>query len=165
MCLEKLKQILGIVSLYDAPYPAESKPKVYAIPTELRQDFYTRYYVTDPEWFTVHVSIKIDPNFTGGAESLNDAITFNPKYANIPTLAHEMCHSVYSKLTDEQRERFARLLFKIVPSNRMMELAIKDYGNSKYWYHVQVCEAHSQIYRFFGKELPDDFREFYPFLI
>jgi len=153
-------------SLADAPYPKETVgQETYKSAEVLRQVFYAQYDVADRAWFDAHVGLIIDPNFTGAAYNVNDVVTVNPEYALPCVLAHEFCHSLYSKLTKEQQDRFSALLPDMVVSNILIKLAIKDYGNAASWQDVPVWEAHAQIYRFFGREMPVELFEFYPHLI
>ena len=162
------KAILEFFSnpLNKAPYPKEkTSDPLYSSASELRHAFYNLYEVEDPDWITTNVNIIINPNYNGASESCYDVITVNPGYARPGVLAHEVCHSIYSRLTTEQKERFKELLSAIVPANRIMELAIRDYNDAQYWTSVPAWEAHAQLFRFFGRKMPTALYEFYPHLI
>ena len=153
-------------TLYDAPFPKErdSDPR-YTSAIDLRRVFYSFYDVSDPAWWDANVQIRIDPAYKGAASSINDIVTINPSFARPCILAHEFCHSVYSKLTPTQKQLFSTLLPGAVASNYLIELAIKDYGNSASWTNVNIFEAHAQIYRYFGRKMPVMLYEFYPHLV
>jgi len=153
-------------TLYDAPFPKErdSDPR-YSSATNLRRAFYSLYAVSDPAWWDANVQIRVDPNYQGASSSSHDIVVINPAFTRPCILAHEFCHSIYSKLTPEQQKRFRTLLPSIVASSRLIELAIKDYGNSSSWTIVNIVEAHAQVYRFFGHKMPAILYEFYPHLV
>lgn len=153
-------------TLYDAPFPKErdSDPR-YTSAIDLRRAFYSLYAVSDPTWWDSNVQLRIDPAYKGAADSSLDVVVVNPTFARPCLLAHEFCHSIYSKLTPIQQERFKALLPGIVTSDHLIELAIKDYSNAISWTSVNTWEAHAQIYRFFGRKMPAILYEFYPHLI
>jgi hypothetical protein len=168
MCIKWLKEHIfkAQPTLDDAPFPKErDTDPLYDSPDSLRRAFYDLYNVSDPAWWDANVGLRFDPNSTFPSSSINDVVTLDPAFARPCIIAHEFCHSIYSKLTNEQRQRFGNLLPEVVASDHLIELAIKDYGNSSNWAIVPVPEAHGQIYRFFGQSMPVVLHEFYPHLL
>jgi hypothetical protein len=154
------------VSLHDAPFPKETEhDPLYTSPAALRQAFYELYEVVDPAWWDDNVQVRIDPAYHGAAGSSNDIVRINPAYARPCILAHEVCHSIYSKLGTGRQRRFGALLPGIVACDPLIETAIRDYGSAQSWKDVAAWESHAQIYRFFGRHMPRELYEFYPHLV
>ncbi len=154
------------LTLADAPYPKErpDEPR-YTSAAALRQAFYAMYDVSDPAWWDAHVGVRIDPSYPGAAGSSNDIVTMNPAFAVPQVLAHECCHSLYSKLTPAQQARFQALLPGVVAASPLIGIAIRDYGPAPRWQDVAAWEAHAQVYRYFGRRMPPVLNEFYPHLV
>ena len=153
-------------SLHDAPFPKETEhDPLYTSPAALRQAFYELYEVADPAWWDDNVQVRIDPAYDGAAGSSNDIVRINPAYARPCIIAHEFCHSIYSKLGAGRQRRFGVLLPGVVARNPLIEAAVRDYGNALNWKDVVAWEAHAQIYRFFGRHMPRELYEFYPHLV
>jgi hypothetical protein len=167
MCIKWFKEhIFKKKTLDDAPFPKEkATDPIYDSPDTLRRAFYDLYNVSDPAWWDVNVGLLFDSSSQFPSSSINDVVTMNPAYARPCIIAHEFCHSIFSKLTPDQQQRFGGLLPNVVASDDLIELAIKDYGNSSNWATVPVPEAHAQIYRFFGRSMPSVLHEFYPHLL
>ncbi len=164
--LFRKKRAPAALSLAAAPFPKEhpDDPR-YASAAALRQAFYTLYEVADPGWWDEHVGVRLDPAYQGAAGSSSDVVTMNPTFAVPQVLAHEFCHSLYSKLTPAQQARFKALLPGVVAANSLIGEAIRDYGPAPRWQDVIAWEAHAQIYRYFGRTMPAVLHEFYPHLI
>uniref|UniRef100_A0A6H1ZS30 Uncharacterized protein n=1 Tax=viral metagenome TaxID=1070528 RepID=A0A6H1ZS30_9ZZZZ len=88
-------------------------------------------------------------------------IAIKPEYLNPGVLAHEQAHNSFALLTETQKSQFAYLYTPLKDTDPLIKLlySINPYGLTS------DVEAHAELYRFLGWDLPIELHEFYPKLL
>ena len=88
-------------------------------------------------------------------------IAIKPEYLNAGVLAHEQAHNSFALLTETQKSQFAHHYTLLKDTDPLIKLlySINPYGLTS------DVEAHAELYRFLGWDLPIELHEFYPKLL
>lgn len=169
MCWDWLARFFGSNPEYSIPHPEEPydpDATKYTVSIGLVfQEWYDTYQVPIPNrsFWSTQIIIKIDPDFPypAGAwfENGKRHATFQPGYFNKGVVAHEQAHNSYALLTEEQKGSFSSAYHALMEQdNKQLEALFicNPYGLTN------DVEAHAEIYRYLGQQMPKILKQYYP---
>ena len=152
-------QIIRITSL---PYPEEPPDFNLNITHEqLLQTFLTKYFIPQGHWdFWKQVTIKFDKTlaYPAGMISETKTLLLKPEFANSGVLAHEFSHLSYSFLAEGQKNWFVEDYNAAIKTDALLQFL--DSKNS--YMNTSMIEAHAEIFRYLGNQMPASLRAYYP---
>jgi len=183
MCIKKL-----IAYLFNPPkpvvipFPVElENPTAKAIDisvSDMLNQWRVKYAVTDDSWvFWSKIDIQIvdgwpiniDPRVSAYSctdnqdfsDPTKSHIRMRAVWASIGVLSFEIDHISYGNLSDEQKQNFSDTLAYIIntESDALIVKVIKDGFCTVDGYAV---DAHAQIYRCCGGQMPEALKQYYP---
>lgn len=155
MCIADLFNFLTVKKTSAVAYPEELKGQnISSNPTYLKYLWTEKYQVKDKAW-GLSLQVIFDDTITNPAWTITDVIYIQSQFANPGVLAHEAAHVVYPLIDKDGFEvKFNKLLAdpKIVLLSKMGKL-------------LSMIENHAEIYRYWGNQMPETLKHFYPKLI
>jgi hypothetical protein len=144
------------------PYPEEAADFNLKITREqLLTNFFSKYLVPEVHWdFWKSVTIQLDSTLPYPAAMVSETKTLmlKPEYANPGILAHEFSHLSYYLLAQRQKDWFAEDYQKALKTDDLLKLL--DEKNS--YMNTSIVEAHAEIFRYLGIQMPPSLKMYYP---
>ena len=114
------------------------------------------------EFWTENIRIYLDDTFVGAGtwedeNGLRHNI-YHPGYLNSGCIAHERSHDSHDLLTEEEKLEFHYAYHAIKDTNKTI---LKLWKYNTYGTTSDI-EAHAEIYRYLGEEMPEVLKQFYP---
>lgn len=136
-------------------YPEEKEGQdISSDPAYLKYLWVEKYQVKDREW-GLAIQVIFDDSITNPAWTVGDVIYMQHKYANPGVLAHEVAHVVYPLI---DKDGFEKELFKQRNDPKIVLLCQKCKITT-------IVESYAEIYRYWGNQMPESLKPFYPKLI
>jgi hypothetical protein len=150
MCLDLFKKKLKFA------FPEQQKGHgIFNNLNDLKYVWCFDYNVADQVW-GLSLNVIIDDSITAPAWTVTDIIYIQSQWANVGVLAHEVAHVVYSLLED--RSQFDIEFNRLLQDKRIRLLSSKGKLSSP-------VENHAELYRYWGNQMPESLKPFYPKLI
>ena len=83
------------------------------------------------------------------------------RWFNTGVIAHEQAHNSYSLLSEEEKKTFQDTYTPLMTSDPLVKLMRKEHAYAG----VSYVEAHAEVYRYLGQEMPVSLIPFYPKLL
>jgi hypothetical protein len=183
MCFSKIKEFFTRKTeepkLPDQPRPEEPRPTKLPHPEEPRDNtktidnvnvaalvnsWLTKYHVPAQHWKywqDFHVIVTTTYDAPAGTSSEKNEMRIRPEWANEGVLAHEFAHESYSLLSNKQKADFQTKYSQYLTTDPLMVLL-----HSKNTYmNTNIIEAHAEVYRYIGEQMPVNLYQYYPKLL
>ena len=108
----------------------------------------------------VKLYISLQYPYAAATFSETREIWLRPEWADPGVLAHEAAHISYALLTGDEKEDFKASL-KASMEHSLVKLLARQIP----YFHANAVEAHAEIYRYLGEQMPWFLRKYYPKLI
>ncbi len=167
MC-EWLKKLFGGVTQVQT-LPHSEQPKNESATANsvsvhtLLEDFFIEYQVPaeyHPFWESIEIELIDNLYVPAETYSSIKIMRLDPKFANTGVIAHEFAHISYSLLND-----MAKGYFQVAYDSVQNDSMIKLLHSQNTYMDSTIVEAHAEVYRFLGLEMPNSLKPFYPKLI
>ncbi len=109
-------------------------------------------------WLTVDVQLSQQYNFPELTWFDTKEIKIRPEWANPGVLAHAMAHIAWGQISDVEREEFA-CEYNLALTHDPLLMYLDSINN---YMNTEPTEAHAEIYRYLGGEMPETLKRFYP---
>ncbi|MDD5700437.1 MAG: hypothetical protein PHU23_00180 [Dehalococcoidales bacterium] len=104
--------------------------------------------------------------FVGGIEvpagtydcEVGRCMDIEAKWLNPGVIAHEQAHNSYSFLSDAKKAEFSTVYSAVKNTDPMIMLMREKHSYAD----TNDVEAHAEVYRYIGQEMPAELKEFYP---
>jgi hypothetical protein len=129
-----------------------------------RVEWLTKYGVPDEYWnYWKLITLTVEDGYPypAGTIAQTKEITFNPEWVNTGVLAHEICHIVWYGLSSQQKELFNLAYTGMLITDPLMILLDSKNG----YMNTTIVEAHAEVYRYLGKQMPSELKPFYSRLL
>jgi hypothetical protein len=147
------------------PYPEEAPDYDLSLTSEqLLQQFFDKYFIPHQYWdFWKKVTIVIDKNlpYPAGMISETRTLLLKPEYANPGILAHEFSHLSYAQLDNRRKTVFISDYSNTLQSDGLLKFLYSQ----KQYMQTNIVEAHAEIFRYLGINMPGQLKKYYPYLI
>lgn len=151
-----------------ATLPHEPEPRVESRTiagvniNDVRESWFAGWNVPEefrPYWrqFNIIVSLQYGPDVPAATSAETDTMWIRPEWANPGVIAHELAHESYSLLSDGEKAAFSAELENLKNDSRLVLL----YSRIPYA-KANVIEAHAEIYRYLGQQMPETLKKYYP---
>ena len=153
MCFFKRQQI---------PYP-EEPPSATAPDLETAMAAWLETYAVPPEWHdywkTDGVEVIVNESLAYPAMAYDwdgkRRLEIQPQYINAGVIAHEQAHNSYALLSDDEKGEWDTLYLTLVKEFKKL-WSVNPYGKTS------PVECHAEIYRYYGPQMRDGLKLFYP---
>jgi len=114
------------------------------------------------QYFANQIIITLSDTIPYPAATYQDGNTRHlvarPEYANGGVIAHEQAHNSYALLTNEQKAAFTILFDSLKNTDpKLVYLwSVNSYGLK------DDVEGHAETYRYWGSEMPEELKQYYP---
>ena len=150
MCIKNLFRKQGFA------YPEEKKGwDIFSDVRTLKAIWCSDYKVTNLQW-GISLNVIIDDSITAPAWTVGNIIYIQSQFANVGILAHEAAHVSYSLLEDK---RGFEIVFNYLADNPKIKL-LREMGKLS-----TAIENHAEIYRYWGNQMPESLKQYYPELL
>ncbi len=144
------------------PYPEEPADFTLNISQhQLLGRFFYEYFIPQGHWdFWRQITIKFDRNlaYPAGMISETKTLLIRPEYANPGILAHEFSHLSYRLLAEAQKKWFV----EDYNAAMKIDVLLQFLGSKNSYMNTSMIEAHAEIFRYLGNQMPASLRAFYP---
>ena len=147
------------------PYPEEAPdPNLNYTGEQLLHIFFTKYLFLQVHWdFWKTVTVVVDKtlSYPAGMSSETKTLYLKPEYANPGILAHEFSHLSWAQLNQAQKAYFPQDYVTVMQTDALLRFLYfqKPYMNAS------PVEAHAEIFRYLGNQMPESLKKYYPKLI
>jgi hypothetical protein len=86
------------------------------------------------------------------------AVHIDPTWCNPGVIAHEMCHVTYHQLTAEEKAGWEVAYMALRGKDPLIKLMRAQHPYAD----ANMNEAHSEVYRYLGQQMPESLKRFYP---
>ena len=144
------------------PYPEE--PADFSLnisQVQLLERFFNMYLIPRGHWdFWRQITIKFDRNlaYPAGMISETKTLRLRPEYANPGILAHEFSHLSYYLLAEAQKRWFV----EDYRAAMKMDVLLQFLDSKNSYMNTSMIEAHAEIFRYLGNQMPVSLRAYYP---
>lgn len=150
------------------PHPEEPPDYTRNLENTNVSMFYDKWF-TDwevPEqyhlYWQLQIDIKLDMTILFPAGTWTDDtgthMVCRPEYMNAGVIAHENSHNSRRLLTEDECLEFETRYCTLVQTDKLMVLL--DVQNS--YMNTTIVEAHAEVYRYLGQQMPTPLKKFYP---
>jgi hypothetical protein len=84
-----------------------------------------------------------------------------PEFANPGILAHEFSHLSWAQLSEPQKAYFPQDYVEVMLKDDLLRFLYFQ----KPFMNASIVEAHAEIFRYLGLKMPENLKQYYPFLI
>ena len=174
MCLAKILDMLKKPATLSIPHPEEPRNPLATIDS-------VSFYLVLEKWFSDwgvpaeyqdfwrRWPVVLVPNLTylGNpypALTWGDQTELDPTWCNPGVLAHEMAHKSWSQLTEWQRSAFNTAYTRLaIGEDKLLNFCWHQIAYMRTtWGQNNNIEGHADCYRYLGKKMPQELKEFYP---
>ncbi len=118
--------------------------------------------IENRSYWKIAIIIKLDntisyPAQTYGLDGIRH-LDVRPEWLNSGILAHEQSHNSYALLTEGERSSFAEENHRLSTMDKMIQMMRKE----KRYSLTDDIEAHAEIYRYLGNQMPESLKKYYP---
>jgi hypothetical protein len=147
------------------PYPEEAPDaSLSRTADQLLQLFFNKYSIPNAHWDfwrTVIIVIKKDLPYPAGMSSETKTLYLKPEFANPGIVAHEFAHLSYSLLDPGQKGYFPQTYLEVIQKDEMLRALYFQ----KPYMQTAIVEAHAEIFRYLGPQMPEALKKYYPKLM
>jgi hypothetical protein len=121
--------------------------------------------VARPDYYLCFTKINLTPAIPAPAQSYDlgngiRGIDILPQWLNSGVLAHEMAHGSYALLTEKEKASWP-VDFARFQKDPLIKLLIQQHPYAL----ASAVEAHAEVYRYLGRQMPQDLQGYYPRLL
>lgn len=150
------------------PYPEEAPDYSQTITNVIVESVVNKWllnYKVPPDYWNywkTKISITLDTSimYPAGTWEENNArhMVVRPEWLNAGVIAHEQAHNSYALLPEYEKLKFSVIYGFLKADNPLIKLM---YSKNTYGLSSDV-EAHAEIYRYLGNQMPEELKPFYP---
>lgn len=108
----------------------------------------------------IEIEVTLTIPFPAGTYDIPNGrhLSIRPEWLNAGVIAHEQAHNSYALLTVTDMEQFAIEHDSLKNTEPLIKLlySINSYGLNN------SVEAHAEVYRFLGQQIPERLKQYYP---
>ncbi len=173
MCFKNVIEIITKPVEVSIPHPEESPDYTKTIENTSITDVLDRWFngwkVPEEYWdywksaITIYISILYAVPAATSSETKE--MWLRPEWASPGVVAHEEAHISYLLLDeDKKREYFGAFIEALLTDNLAV---VSDDSIRKLWSqdgyaHYSIIEAHADVYRYLGEQMPENLKQYYP---
>lgn len=109
-------------------------------------------------WNQVKYKLSYYYDVPACAFQVEKEIYIRPEWCSAGVIAHENAHISWNELTKEQESEF----FKVYQSELISDYLMIMLDRENDYMNTSPIEAHAEVYRYLGSQMPESLKTFYP---